>query len=138
MDGLQETGDIFIIGATIRPNSLDPGLRRCGRFDKEIEFGIPDEAGRLDILQTHTRNMKLADDVDLVALSQETEGFVGADLASLCNEAGFLGFREKMELLDDNEEDGKVDAEVLNVITASNENFLTAKDNTIPSSKRME
>jgi len=76
-----------VIGATNRPNSLDGALRRFGRFDREIDIGVPDEAGRLEILAIHTKNMKLSDDVDLNAVAKDSHGFVGSDLAALCTEA---------------------------------------------------
>ena len=71
----------MIIGATNRPNSIDPALRRFGRFDREIDIGVPDEIGRMEILRIHTKNMKLDEDVDLAAISKDTHGYVGADLA---------------------------------------------------------
>ena len=75
------------IGATNRPNSLDPALRRFGRFDREIDIGVPDEVGRMEIMRIHTKNMKLSDDVDLAMVAKDTHGFVGSDLAALCSEA---------------------------------------------------
>ncbi|MDH5689221.1 MAG: AAA family ATPase, partial [Candidatus Bathyarchaeota archaeon] len=81
MDGLSGRGNVIVIGATNRPNALDPALRRPGRFDREIEIGIPDKQGRYEILMIHTRGMPLAGDVDLKALSERTHGFTGADLA---------------------------------------------------------
>src|SRR3989304_108462 len=80
-------GEVIVIGATNIPNSLDPALRRPGRFDREIAISIPDQRGRLDILHIHTRGMPLAKDVNLEKLSQITHGFVGADLEALCREA---------------------------------------------------
>merc|ERR1719258_26064 len=70
------------MGATNRPNSIDPALRRFGRFDREVDIGVPDETGRMEVLRIHTKNMKLAEDVDLEQVARETHGFVGADLAS--------------------------------------------------------
>ena len=87
MDGLEARGKVVVIGATNRVNSIDPALRRPGRFDREIEIGIPDEEGRLDILHIHTRGMPLTDDVKLEYFAKITHGFVGADLESLCKEA---------------------------------------------------
>lgn len=81
MDGLKSRGQVIIIAATNRPNSIDPALRRFGRFDREIDIGVPDEVGRMEILRIHTRNMKLDEDVDLASNSKDTHGFVGADLA---------------------------------------------------------
>ncbi len=87
MDGLKSRGKVVVIAATNRPNDIDPALRRPGRFDREIEIGIPNRKGRLEILKIHTRNMPLADDVDLEKIADITHGFVGADLAALCKEA---------------------------------------------------
>ncbi|MEM0003487.1 MAG: AAA family ATPase, partial [Thermoproteota archaeon] len=80
MDGLESRGKVVVIGATNRPNAIDPALRRPGRFDREIEIGVPDRQGRLEILQIHTRGMPLAKDVDLTRIADITHGFVGADL----------------------------------------------------------
>jgi len=93
MDGLESRGQIIVIAATNIPNVIDPALRRPGRFDREIEIGIPDKNSRLDILQIHTRGMPLAEDVDLERLSQITHGFVGADLEALCREAAMTALR---------------------------------------------
>ena len=87
MDGLANRGNVIVMGATNMESSIDPALRRPGRFDREIELGIPSRTGRRDILSIHTRGMPLADDVDLDALAAATQGFVGADLAALCREA---------------------------------------------------
>ncbi|RLE83987.1 MAG: AAA family ATPase, partial [Thermoprotei archaeon] len=93
MDGLEARGDVIVIGATNRPNALDPALRRPGRFDREIEIGVPDRQGRYEILLVHTRNMPLADNVELRKLAEITHGFVGADLAALCREAAMKALR---------------------------------------------
>lgn len=87
MDGLKGRGHVVVIAATNRPNSLDPALRRFGRFDREIDIGVPDEVGRMEVLRIHTKNMKLAEDVDLADIAKQTHGYVGADLAALCTEA---------------------------------------------------
>ena len=81
MDGTKGRGHIIVIGATNRPNSLDSALRRFGRFDREIDIGVPDEIGRLEIMRIHSKNMKLSDDVDLAIVAKDTHGFVGADIA---------------------------------------------------------
>jgi len=94
MDGLSSRGQIIVIGATNIPNVLDPALRRPGRFDREIEIGIPDKNGRLEILNIHTRGMPLAEDVDLARLSEITHGFVGADLEALSREAAMVTLRK--------------------------------------------
>ncbi|UVE49530.1 AAA family ATPase [Haloferax larsenii] len=93
MDGLDARGDVIVIGATNRVDSLDPALRRGGRFDREIEIGVPNETGRREILDVHTRRMPLADDVDVDRLASRTHGFVGADLESLAKEAAMTALR---------------------------------------------
>jgi len=93
MDGLDARGDVVVIGATNRVDSLDPALRRGGRFDREIEIGVPNERGRREILDVHTRRMPLADDVDIDRLAARTHGFVGADLESLATEAAMIALR---------------------------------------------
>jgi transitional endoplasmic reticulum ATPase len=93
MDGLDERGEVVVIGATNRVDTLDPALRRGGRFDREIEIGVPNEQGRREILDVHTRRMPLADDVDTDRLAAQTHGFVGADLESLMTEAAMVALR---------------------------------------------
>jgi transitional endoplasmic reticulum ATPase len=100
MDGLESRGEIIIIGATNIPNSLDPALRRPGRFDREIAIAIPDQRGRLEILYIHTRGMPLAQDIDLEKMSQITHGFVGADLEALCREAAMNALRRIIPSID--------------------------------------
>lgn len=96
MDGLEDRGSILVIAATNRPNALDPALRRPGRFDREIAIGVPDRAGRQEILSIHTRAMPLERDVDLDALAASTHGFNGADLGALCREAAMQLLRRTM------------------------------------------
>jgi transitional endoplasmic reticulum ATPase len=134
MDGMKARSNVVVIAATNRPNSIDPALRRFGRFDREVDIGVPDVEGRLEILRIHTKNMKLADDVDLEAISSETHGFVGADLASLCSEAAMQQIREKMDLIDLDED--TIDAEVLNSLGVTMENFRFALGNSNPSALR--
>lgn len=93
MDGLEARGEVIVIAASNIPNSIDPALRRPGRFDREVEIGIPDQGGRLEILEIHSRGMPLADDVDLKRLGQITHGFVGADIEALCREAAMACLR---------------------------------------------
>ncbi|MFC7019051.1 MULTISPECIES: CDC48 family AAA ATPase [Haloarcula] len=93
MDGLEERGNVVVIGATNRVDAVDPALRRGGRFDREIEIGVPDEAGRREILDVHTREMPIDDDVDFDSIAARTHGFVGADLASLTTEAAMVALR---------------------------------------------
>lgn len=90
---------VLVIAATNRPNSIDLSLRRFGRFDREIDLGVPDELGRLEILRIHTRSMKLDETVDLEAFARETHGFVGADLAELCTEAAMTCSKSYIGLL---------------------------------------
>ena len=100
MDGLQARGQVVVIAATNIPNSLDPALRRPGRFDREIEIGIPDKEGRRQALEIHSRGMPLAEEVDLDRLAAITHGFVGADLAALCREAAMSALRRLMPDID--------------------------------------
>jgi len=93
MDGLDTRGNVVVIGATNRQNALDPALRRPGRFDREIEIGVPDRVGRLEILQIHTRGMPM-ENVNLSTLAETTYGFVGADLQALAKEAGMIALRQ--------------------------------------------
>jgi len=95
LDGLEERDEVVVIGATNRVDAIDPAIRRGGRFDREIEIGVPDEAGRREIIDVHTRNMPLADDVDPDELAARTHGFVGADIESLTREAGMAALRER-------------------------------------------
>ena len=100
MDGLEARGQVMIIAATNIPNALDPALRRPGRFDREIEIGIPDKEGRREALEIHSRGMPLAEAVDLERLAGITHGFVGADLAALCREAAMSALRRLMPDID--------------------------------------
>src|SRR5947208_2775534 len=93
MDGMGARGNIIVIGATNRPNAIDPALRRPGRFDREIEIGVPDKMGRYEILQIHTRTMPLASDVDLHRLSDVCHGYIGADISSLCRDSATNALR---------------------------------------------
>jgi transitional endoplasmic reticulum ATPase len=134
MDGLKSRGQLIVIGATNRPNSIDGALRRFGRFDRELDIGVPDETGRMEVLRIHTKNMKLSEDVNLAAVAKDTHGFVGADLAQLCTEAGLQCIREKMDIIDI--EDEKIDAAVLDSMAVTNEHFKHAMGVCNPSSLR--
>ncbi|KAI1720302.1 ATPase family associated with various cellular activities (AAA) domain-containing protein [Ditylenchus destructor] len=134
MDGMKQRAHIIVMAATNRPNSIDPALRRFGRFDREIDIGIPDAIGRLEILRIHTKNMKLGDDVDLEKIANECHGYVGADIASLCSEAALQQIREKMDLID--LEEDTIDAEVLNSLAVTMENFGFALGKNSPSALR--
>jgi len=134
MDGMKSRTNVIVIGATNRPNSIDPALRRFGRFDREIDVGVPDENGRLEILKIHTRNMALDENVDLETLAKDTHGFVGADMASLCVEAAMECIRDKMGIIDF--EDDVIDAEILNSLCVTMENFHNSMISANPSSLR--
>lgn len=134
MDGVKGRGQVVCIGATNRPNSIDPALRRFGRFDREIDIGVPDEVGRMEILRIHTKNMKLSDDVDLSYVAKDSHGFVGSDLAALCSEAALQCIREKMDIIDI--DDDTIDAEVLDALCVTNDHFKFAQGTCNPSSLR--
>merc|ERR1712134_208883 len=134
MDGINQRAHVVVMGATNRPNSIDAALRRFGRFDREVDIGIPDAIGRLEILRIHTKNMKLADDVDLDQIASETHGHVGADLAALCSEAALQQIRGKMDLIDLEEE--TIDAEVMDSLAVTNEDFKFALGVSNPSALR--
>eukprot|EP00045_Choanoeca_perplexa_P007268 m.64534 g.64534 ORF g.64534 m.64534 type:complete len:802 (+) comp14003_c0_seq1:118-2523(+) len=134
MDGLKQRAHVVVMAATNRPNSIDPALRRFGRFDRELDIGIPDATGRLEILRIHTKNMKLADDVDLEKIANETHGYVGADMAALCSEAALQQIRERMHLID--LEDETIDAEVLDLLAVTMDNFRFALGASNPSALR--
>jgi transitional endoplasmic reticulum ATPase len=141
MDGLKGRSSVVVIGATNRPNSIDAALRRFGRFDREIDIGVPDEQGRLEVLKIHTQNMKLHSDtaqpkliVDLEAIAKDTHGFVGADIAQLCTEAAMQCIREKMDLID--VEGDTIDAEVLSLLAVTQDHFKYAMGQCNPSSLR--
>ncbi|CRG98440.1 AAA family ATPase, CDC48 subfamily, putative [Plasmodium relictum] len=105
MDGLKKNNNVLVLAATNRPNSIDPALRRFGRFDREIEIPVPDEQGRYEILLTKTKKMKLDSDVNLRKIAKECHGYVGADLAQLCFEAAIQCIKEHIHFLDMEEED---------------------------------
>ncbi|XP_041091657.1 zgc:136908 [Polyodon spathula] len=134
MDGLKQRTHVVVMAATNRPNSVDPALRRFGRFDREIDIGIPDSTGRLEILQIHTKNMKLSEDVDLERAAMETHGHVGADLAALCSEAALQAIRKKLIVID--LEDETIDADVLNSLAVTMDDFQWALGQSNPSALR--
>ncbi len=134
MDGLQARGKVVVIGATNRPNALDPAIRRPGRFDREIEIGVPNRDGRMEILQIHTRGMPLAKDVELKELADITHGYVGADLSALTKEAAMRSLRRILPDIDlqlDN-----IPPEVLNRLEVTREDFLQAFREMEPSTLR--
>jgi len=134
MDGLTARGKAVVIGATNRPNAIDPALRRPGRFDREIEIGIPDKDGRLDILQIHTRGMPLTDNTNLEQFAKITHGFVGADLESLSKEAAMRSLRRELPKI--NMEQSKIPLEVLNKIKITDKDFEEALKDIQPSALR--
>lgn len=134
MDGLSPSSNVVVIAATNRPNVIDPALRRFGRFDRELNIGVPDEQGRLEVLRIKTRNMKLHPDVNLEKLAHSTHGYVGADISQLCMEAAFQAIREKMHLIDVDAD--TIDAEILETISITEEHFRHALSVTNPSALR--
>ena len=134
MDGIKSRGQVIVIAATNRPNTIDPALRRFGRFDREIDIGVPDEVGRIEILRIHTKNMKIDEEVDLAIIAKDTHGYVGADLAQLCSEAALQCIREKMDLIDMDSD--TIDAAVLESMAVTQEHFKHALGQTNPSSLR--
>ena len=135
MDGLEARGKVIVISATNRPNAIDPALRRPGRFDREIEIKVPDKKGRKDILNIHTRNMPLTDDVNVEKLAAVSHGYVGADLEYLCKEAAMKCLRR---LLPDLEgmEDEKLSADTLDKLIVNNDDFQKALREITPSAMR--
>ncbi len=135
MDGLQSRGKVVVIGATNRPNSIDPALRRPGRFDRELELRAPDNKGRLQILKIHTRGMPLTKDVNIEDISRVTHGFVGADLSSLAKEAAMVVLRRLLPKLDLKEEE-EIPEEVLKELKVRKKDFDEALKVVRPSAMR--
>ncbi len=134
MDGLSGRGNVIVIGATNRPGALDPALRRPGRFDREIEIGVPDKQGRHEILQIHTRGMPLSDDVDLRKLFAMSHGYTGADLAALCRETAMKALRRYLPQI--NLEEERVPPSVLEKMEVKMEDFLNAYKEITPTAMR--
>ena len=134
MDGLKPTSKVVVMAATNRPNVIEPALRRPGRFDRELDMGIPDEQGRLEILQIKTRDMRLGTDVDLELMARGTHGYVGADLQQLCMEAALECIRSKMGLIDFDKD--QVDKKILDSILVEGKHFDHAMGVVHPSSLR--
>ncbi len=134
MDGLDARGNVVVIGATNRQNALDPALRRPGRFDREIEIGVPDKDGRLEILQIHTRGMPLADDVDLNYYASKTHGFVGADLQMIGKEAAMKTLRRILPNL--NLDEDEIPIEILESLSVTKDDFDNALTEVEPSALR--
>ncbi|BBE41650.1 CDC48 family AAA ATPase [Conexivisphaera calida] len=134
MDGMEAMSNIIVIGATNRIDDIDPALRRPGRFDREIEIGVPNQQGRLEILQIHTRGMPLAKDVDLKEVSRITHGYTGADLKALCREAAMNALRRTLPK--DYLEMGEIPASVLEKIRVTQADFSEAMKAVGPSALR--
>ena len=134
MDGLDERGEVIVIGATNRVDALDPALRRGGRFDREIEVGVPDKGGRMEILQVHTRGMPLSEAVDLEEYAENTHGFVGADIEQLAKEAAMGALRRIRPELD--LEEDEIPAETLEKLEVTEDDFKQALRGVEPSALR--
>ena len=134
MDGLETRGQVVVIGATNRVDSVDPALRRPGRFDREIEIGVPDEVGRKEVLQIHTRGMPLSDDVSLDHLADETHGFVGADIESLTKEAAMKALRRYLPEIDLDDEE--VPPSLIDRMIVKRDDFSGALTEVEPSAMR--
>lgn len=135
MDGMSERGNVIVLGATNRPESIDPALRRPGRFDREIEVGVPNAEGRLEILQIHTRGMPLAaNDIDLRSLAAELHGYTGADIKALCREAAMKALRRYLPEID--LEGDKISRETLEMMEIRNKDFREGMKEIIPTAMR--
>ena len=134
MDGLTDRGNVIVLGATNRPDSVDPALRRPGRFDREFEISVPNEDERLEILEIHTRGMPISDDVDLKDLSSELHGYTGADIKSLCREAAMKSIRRYLPEIDLETE--KIPSEVLQSMQIKLIDFYDAMHEVIPTAMR--
>ncbi|PKP54514.1 MAG: AAA family ATPase [Candidatus Altiarchaeales archaeon HGW-Altiarchaeales-3] len=134
MDGLETRGNVIVIAATNREDSIDPALRRPGRFDREIEIGVPDKEGRIEVLQIHTRNMPKTDDVDIAEIASSTHGFVGADLAALAREAAMSTLKRVLPEIDLETEE--IPSEVLEKLIVQKSDFIEAMKSVEPSALR--
>ncbi|GAC1501731.1 MAG: CDC48 family AAA ATPase [Ktedonobacteraceae bacterium] len=134
MDGLESRGQVVIIGATTQPNALDPAMRRPGRFDREIALRVPDMRGRLEILQIHSKDAAMSNDIDLLRIAQLTPGFVGADLEALCREAAMIALRRVLPYID--YQRGYIPYETLVNLNISMADFQAALREVEPSTTR--
>jgi transitional endoplasmic reticulum ATPase len=134
MDGLKGRGHVIVIGATNRPDALDPALRRPGRFDREVEIGIPDRDGRFEIIQIHTRGMPLDEDVNLPHISEFTYGYTGADLEALSREAAMKALRRYLPQID--LEEKRIPHEVLDEMVVNEQDILDAFREVTPTAMR--
>ena len=134
MDGLTERGNVIVLGATNRPDSVDPALRRPGRFDREVEISVPNDDGRLEILQIHTRGMPLAKGIDLKDLASELHGYTGADIKSLCRETAMKAIRRYLPKIDLESE--RIPSEVLLTMEIKLIDFYDAMHEVVPTAMR--
>jgi transitional endoplasmic reticulum ATPase len=134
MDGLSERGNVIVIGATNRPESVDPALRRPGRFDRELEVGVPNGEGRIEILQIHTRGMPLSDDMNLKKLATELHGYTGADIKALCREAAMKALKRYLPEID--LESDKISPEILEKMVITNRDFFNGIKEIVPTALR--
>jgi transitional endoplasmic reticulum ATPase len=134
MDGISARGDVVVIGATNRPDDVDPALRRPGRFDREVEVGVPNAEGRYEILQIHTRGMPIDSDVDLKKMANELHGYTGADLRALCREAALKALRRCLPELEIQGE--KVPPSILETMTVTSKDFREASKEIVPTAMR--
>ena len=134
MDGLTDRGNVMVLGATNRPDSIDPALRRPGRFDREFEISVPNDDGRLEILLIHTRGMPVADDIDLKDLASELHGYTGADIKSLCREAAMKSIRRYLPEIDLESE--KIPSEILQSMQIKLIDFYDAMHEVVPTAMR--
>jgi transitional endoplasmic reticulum ATPase len=134
MDGLTDRGNVIVLGATNRPDSIDPALRRPGRFDREFEISVPNEDGRLEVLLIHTRGMPISDDIDLKDLASELHGYTGADIKSLCREAAMKSIRRYLPEIDLESE--KIPSEVLQSMQIKLIDFYDAMHEVVPTAMR--
>ena len=134
MDGLTERGNVIVLGASNRPDSIDPALRRPGRFDREMEISVPNSDGRLEILHIHTRGMPLSDDIDLKNLASELHGYTGADIKSLCRESAIKAIRRYLPEIDlDNE---RIPSKMLQSMEIKSRDFYDAMHDVVPTAMR--
>ena len=134
MDGLNERGNVIVLGASNRPDSVDPALRRPGRFDREIEISVPNADGRLEILQIHTRGMPLATDIDLKNLSNDLHGYTGADIKSLCRESAIKAIRRYLPEID--LENERIPSKILQSMEIKLRDFYDAMLEVVPTAMR--
>jgi len=134
MDGLTERGNVIVLGATNRPDSVDPALRRPGRFDREIEISVPNADGRFEVLQIHTRGMPIGNDVELKILASELHGYTGADMKSLCREAAMKSIRRYLPKIDLETE--KIPSKILQSMEIKLIDFYDAMHEVVPTAMR--